>query len=224
MKKQAYVGLPWKREVDALAADKVADWILAHVKDGIGIGKRTVVGNLVWVGRSLLIGDAKRLMEGGRDFHHVQFDSDAYPRSPDPARAYHIVQERFDSGAGIVVAPVHSLAREAETGQIMWVKEWNEHPSNEADPDGFRIQSGSFTWVFLNPEFLRKLEPEGLWKPTNGGGIPIYTWTDREHTEDVRLIKRAEAIGFSTWCDKRLMAGHGKMFEVPGYGIMADEV
>lgn len=220
------LGSPWKREIPSRCAARQFSWFLDFVRAQHDCGKRESIGNLVYVGRSILIGTAKEVQKARHpDLVHVQMDSDAYPLASGPD-SLKFAQEAFDSGFGLVCAPVHNI-EQSDDGSATVIQEWHDIERSRADGP-WEVDSSSFTQVFIAPLLLQRLTPGGLWTPIGQDGnpekrIPLYTWSDQHHTEDRRLIEIAKKLGFPTACDARLKVKHYKEALVDGYGLLAEE-
>lgn len=215
------LGQAWKRELAAYPLGLQMDWAIECVVENIPFARTRAIGNLIHVNRSLCLDQAKRVDAGMGETTFVSFDGDATPRIS-PKEALAIVQEDFDAGAGIVCAPVHNIVRNEETGAQHPVKLYAE---TETPRKGFFECTGSsFTWLFLAPLALKRLLPGRTYHPIGGQEIPLYCWPTETETEDVQLMQRVRDLGMTTGCDGRLVCGHYKEIDVPGYGLLAEEV
>lgn len=215
------LGQAWKRELAAYPLGLQFDWGVGSALLGNQWARARNIGNLVHVNRSGCLDQAKKLDEGAGDTAFVSFDSDATPRTP-PAEALAIAQEDFDSGAGLVCAPVHNIIRNEETGAQHPLRLYN--PTEPPRKGYFECSGSSLTWMFLAPLALKRLLPGKVWKPIQGQEIPLFCWTTDCTTEDFVLFDRVRELGMKTGCDGRLVCGHYKEIDVPGYGLLAEEV
>ena len=184
-------GVPAKREIAAAPILDQVGWVFAEVRCNthqLAFGRS--IGNLIWVNRSFLIAQAKEYAERGFNPALLMMDTDAKPIAPTMHDALHFIAEDFRLGYDVVLAPVHTLAKN-EAGEYRWFEEWKDFEGAERTEEGpWRIAGGSFTQACLSPKVITDLTKLYDWEPNNHSPIPVFCETSHNTTEDIHLCRR----------------------------------